>query len=408
MSTPTPDPDSLILERALPTDWPDIFAIDARAFALPKPLPADEMLEFRGRVGEDATVVIRDTGSDDQIVAFSLYFDIPITVPGGAVTPTAGLSWVSVAATHRRRGMLRRMLTQQYADWQAGGFPLATLTASEGTIYERFGFGPATFAHRVRITPSDAALRTPAPTDSRVRYGAGEQIARHIPEVHARWAAARNGALTRPDSWWPSILADRSFRRNSQTTDVFYLLHDDGYAAYRVDARDKTAIVDDMIAVTDQAHTDLWRVLTSLDLITAVSADLPVDDPLPLKLVDARAIDVQSRPDTLWVSILDVADALSRRTYATDGALVFEVSDDFGDRAGRYRLTVSGGRGEVATTDEAADVRIDIATLSSLYLGGIPVRQMHAAGRFDADDDAVEEFAAMFAVPQAPFSGTFF
>ncbi|EGD54223.1 GNAT family N-acetyltransferase [Gordonia neofelifaecis] len=401
--------DPLSLERPRGTDWPEILAIDARAFALPKPLPADEMIEFRNRAGEGDTVVVRDTASEGQpIVAVSLYFPVPVTVPGGAAATTAGLSWVSVSATHRRRGLLRRMITEQYRTWRERDFPLATLTASEGGIYERFGFGPAMFAHRIRVEPAAAQFRTPAPADSRVRYGSTEQVVRHVPAVHRAWAAGRNGAITRPDTWWPSIIADRNFRRNSQTSGLHYLLHADGYAAYRIDARDKTAIVEDLVYTTPQAHTDLWRVLTSLDLVSAVTASIPVDDPLPHKLVNARALEVQGRADQLWVSILDVVAALELRTYAADGDLVLDVTDGFGDRAGRYRLTVAGGRATVTRTDDDAQIGIDIATLSSIYLGGISVREMTAADRIDADSAAASTLASMFAVDEAPFAGTFF
>ncbi|MGB3603228.1 GNAT family N-acetyltransferase [Gordonia sp. (in: high G+C Gram-positive bacteria)] len=410
MNTPTPHPtEPLSLERPRDDDWPEILAIDARAFALPQPLPNDEMIEFRDRASEGDTVVVRDTATDGQpIVAVSLYFPVPLTVPGGAVAATAGLSWVSVSATHRRRGLLRRMLTEHYRVWRERDFPLATLTASEGGIYERFGFGPAVFTHQVRIAPSAANFRTPAPADSRVRYGSASQVAKHVPAVHARWAASRNGAITRPDTWWPSILADRSFRRNSQTSDLHYLLHADGYAAYRIDARDKTAIVDDIVTATDQAHTDLWRVLTSLDLISSVTATIPVDDPLPHKLTNARAVQVQGRADELWVSILDVKAALEMRTYGADGALVIDVTDSFGDRAGRYALTVVGGAGTVAPTDADPDVRLDISALSSVYLGGIGVRELAQADRIDADAEATALLATMFTVTEAPFAGTYF
>lgn len=401
--------DPLSLERPRGTDWPEILEIDARAFALPKPLPADEMIEFRNRAGEGDTVIIRDTGSDGRpIVAVSLYFPVPLTVPGGESATTAGLSWVSVSATHRRRGLLRRMITEQYRTWREREFPLATLTASEGGIYERFGFGPAIFSHRVRVTPASAQFRTPPPADSRVRYGNSEQVVRHVPEVHRRWAAGRNGAITRPETWWPSIIADRAFRRNSQTSGLHYLLHADGYAAYRIDARDKTAIVEDFVAATPEAHTDLWRVLSSLDLVSAVTASIPVDDPLPHKLVNARALEVQGRADELWVSILDVVAALELRTYGADGDLVLDVTDGFGDRAGRYRLTVADARATVTRTDDAPQAGIDIATLSSVYLGGVSVREMAAAGRIDADPEVVAQLAAMFAVDEAPFAGTFF
>ncbi len=402
----------LVLSRAADADWPEIITLDARSFALPAPLPEDEIAEFRGKVEE--AIIVRDTGAEGTpLVAVSLWHRLPLTVPGGAVAKTAGLSWVSVAATHRRRGLLRRMLTEQFAAWRTAGLPLAILTASEGGIYERFGFGPACFSHSVAIDPSAVTWRTPAPADSAVRYGTPGQIAAHVPQLHSRWAATVPGAVGRPESWWPSILADRGFRRNSQTSGLHYLLHADGYAAYRLDAREMSASIEDFCAATPRAHTDLWRVLTGLDLVRSISATLPVDEALALHWRNARALRTTARNDDLWVSILDVPAALALRGYEVDGAVVLGVTDDWGGRAGRYLLTVTDGRGAVSAVDgaEPAGVpaaRLGIAELSSMYTGGIGARELAAAGRIEAAPETVELLQALFGSRVAPFAGTYF
>src|SRR6476619_214736 len=40
-------------------------------------------------------------------------FSFRVTVPGGAAVPAAGVTMVSVAATHRRRGVLTAMMRRQ-------------------------------------------------------------------------------------------------------------------------------------------------------------------------------------------------------------------------------------------------------------------------------------------------------
>ncbi|MFM9377573.1 GNAT family N-acetyltransferase [Gordonia sp. VNK21] len=411
MSSQSPN---LNLRPARDEDWPEIGELDARAFTLPAPLPADELAEFRSSAPDADTLTVRDEDSPGRpLVAFSLFHRLPLTVPGGAIPTVAGLSWVSVAATHRRRGLLRTMMAEHFRSWERDGLPLAALTASEGGIYERFGFGPACYAHDVRIDPSSAQLRDAAPADSRVRYGTLDQARVHVPEVHRRWAADRPGAVGRPDGWWASLFADRDFRRSPQVSGVYFLLHADGYAAYRIDSRDSTALIEGFFAATEQAHTDLWRVLTGLDLVSGISASLPLDDTLPLKLVNARAVRVTGRPDKLWLSVLDVAAALELRRYDTDGAVLLEVSDFWAGRTGDYLLEVGDGRGRV--TRDAAEppgvprIRLDISVLSSLYLGGGTARDFAAAGRLQADDDAaVELVTALLAGRRAPFAGTFF
>ena len=163
-STPVNDASGLSLRRATDADWDDIITTDARAFAMRNPLPDDERADLRGKVDDSDIVLIRDDSrSPAPLVGVSMFYRMSLTVPGGSVRNAAGLSWVSVASTHRRRGILRRMLTELFGQWESEGQVFAILTASEGTIYERFGFGPACFSQQVRIIPGSARMRAEAP-----------------------------------------------------------------------------------------------------------------------------------------------------------------------------------------------------------------------------------------------------
>ena len=77
-------------------------------------------------------------------VAFSASYEFELTVPGGTTVPTAGVTWVAVLPSHRRRGILRSSMEQLFRDARDHGEPLAALYASEAAIYGRFGFGVAT------------------------------------------------------------------------------------------------------------------------------------------------------------------------------------------------------------------------------------------------------------------------
>jgi predicted acetyltransferase len=78
----------------------------------------------------------------DQVVGVSCEVPFTMTLPGGSTT-ALGLSWVSVETTHRRRGILRRLVDHQLRAAAGRGVPVVVLTASEATIYGRFGFGVA-------------------------------------------------------------------------------------------------------------------------------------------------------------------------------------------------------------------------------------------------------------------------
>src|SRR3712207_2072356 len=87
---------------------------------------------------------------DGRVVATSGIYSMQLTVPG-AVVPMAGVTWVTVAPTHRRRGILtaimRRQLTELHEQERE---PVAGLWAAEAAIYGRFGY--ATAAYRGALT----------------------------------------------------------------------------------------------------------------------------------------------------------------------------------------------------------------------------------------------------------------
>src|ERR1043166_7761534 len=85
------------------------------------------------------------------------------TVPGGAQVPTAGVMAVGVLPTHRRRGALTKLMQRQLTDAHERGEPLATLYASEGNIYSRFGSGLASLAGSMELPKEHALLRDDEP-----------------------------------------------------------------------------------------------------------------------------------------------------------------------------------------------------------------------------------------------------
>ncbi len=101
-------------------------------------------------------------GSGVIPVATYSSFDKTLNVGGGRLLPLRMITDITVSPTHRRRGLLRTLITQDLTEAAASGLPLAALTASEGSIYGRFGFGPATRYRNLEVdTSSRFALREP-------------------------------------------------------------------------------------------------------------------------------------------------------------------------------------------------------------------------------------------------------
>ncbi|WP_019200793.1 GNAT family N-acetyltransferase [Tsukamurella sp. 1534] len=380
------------IRTATEADWPEMFAHDVRAFGSPFEDEARPLI--RRTIDLDRFVVARDT-ADGTLAGVAGSFDLTLTVPGGRRLRAPGVTWVSVAPSHRRIGVLRMMMAELHSRYVADGAAVAILTASEGTIYERFGYGPATYADEVTIARRTARLRSPLPGPIRTRAVDGAAAREPVQALYRRWHAATPGSVS-AEQFWELFHADPEWARWGGSARR-YLLHPDGFATYRVDEKDRAAL-DDLKALTAEAEADLWQAVLGLDVFDEVTADLPGDHPLREMLVDPRSVRVTARRDRLWLRFLDVPAALAARTYSADGDLVLGVDGE------AYRLTVSGGAAECARTGAAPSVRLSGATLAGLYLGAVDPATMARAGRIDGDASAL----APFRTDRRPELGTTF
>jgi predicted acetyltransferase len=403
---------------AVDGDWREIFASTARAFGITAPLDEHQQANERARIADEDTMIARDPALPGApLVGMAMYYRLQMSVPGGGSVAFPGLTWVSVSPTHRRRGILRELLTRLRSKWDTEGHPVAALWASEGTIYARFGFGPAVFAESARI-PGPQSLRVPAPAQSPVRFVDAAELAAIAPPLYERWARVHPGVMARDALWWQAELDDRPSSRLPTLSERHAIVHTDGYATYRLDSADSAselpvARIEEVVAVTEEAHTELWRVLAALDLVASTTATLSVGDPLPFKLTDLRGVSLTGRRDTLWIAILDVPAALTARTYADDLDAALIVDDPTGGAGGRFALRIVDGVAQV-TRDESAtaadgEVTCDIAGLGSLYMGGVDARDLAAAGRVRASSpESLRAFARVWQTEHHPATGTDF
>lgn len=363
-----------VLRRANAEDLPAVSELDGRAFGY-QHTPDD--LEAVGKLWEPERFLL--ACEDGEIVGVAGSWDMALTLPGGAQLPSPGVTWVAVSATHRRRGILSSLMTELHRGYVAGGHAVSMLTASEGTIYGRFGYGPATVERAVSIDRRRAVVRADVPDPGGVRYTDADGARKHAPDVHRRWCAVAPGAVSRSDRWWDDLLRDPEWRRQGESA-RFHLTHPDGYAAYRI-GRDDRCRITDLFAATDDAHVALWRLLLSLDLVETITVgDLALDDPLPFLLTDPRQVRTTAMPDGLWVRVLDVPAALSARRYAVEIDVVLEVPDPFLDRGGRFRLRGGPDGATCEPTGAAADAGVEIRALGSMLLGGHRATALARAG----------------------------
>ncbi len=393
-----------VLRRATADDLTPISLLDGRSFGYQH---TAEDLDDARKVIEPERFLLACDPDDGEILGVTGSFDMTLTLPGGARLPSPGVTWVAVAVTHRRRGILRTLLTEQHRGFVADGHAVSMLTASEGTIYGRFGYGPATLERQVTIDRRRAVLRPDVADPGGVRYVETDGARKHAPDVHRRWSAVSPGAVSRSDPWWDTLLVDREYRRHG-ASGLFHLVHPDGYASYRINNDDSSCRVVDFFAATDEAHLALWRVLLALDLVEKITVfDMPLDDPLPFLLTDPRQVRTTLLPDGLWVRVLDVPAALSARRYAVEIDVVLDVHDPFLDRGGRFRLRGGPDGAVCEPTDATADAEVEIRALGSLLLGGHRAGTLARAGLVTGAA-ALPRLDAAFAAEREPRFATHF
>ena len=287
----------------------------------------------------------------NTVVAGAGAFPFELSIPGGAL-PCAGVTVVGVHPTHRRQGILGRMMRAQLAEIRERGEPFAALWASEETIYGRFGYGLAAQDVMIRASRTHAALHQGLPGRvGETRLVSHDEALRIFPRIYNRVRRTTPGFLSRSKAWWEvRTLDDRPERRRGSGEMNRVLLEIDGrpvgYATYRIKPEFDGAVnkghVDVLEAIGDSplAVRELWRYLLGIDWIDSVVCELlPADHPLFLLVQRPNRLDWKVF-DGLWLRLIDLPAALSARSVAGDGRITFEVTADpvFSDNIGTWTV----------------------------------------------------------------------
>jgi predicted acetyltransferase len=327
-----------------------------------------------------------DAFEDGEIVATSGLLTRELTVPG-RVVPMAGVTSVGVRPDHRRQGLLGRMMRGHLeAIHDRGVEAVATLWASEATIYGRYGFAIGARCADLTVRSPDARLD--ADGLPRPRLALADDSRAQLAAIHDAVRPAWPGMLGRGPTEWNHRLRDLEHEREGRPRLQAALL-DDGYAVYAVrkgksadDLPDSVVELRELVARTPEAHAALWAFLLGLELTRRVFwEEAPVDEPILHRLGDPRAASVKVF-DSIWVRLVDVAPALAQRTYGAPVDVVLEVADAvLPHNAGRMRLTGDEHGARCAPTGDAADLALDVRDLGAAYLGGTPLGALASAGR---------------------------
>ena len=375
---------------------------------------------IRALVEIDRTLAAFDAG---RIVGTAAAGSWELTVPGPATVPAATITAVAVLPTHRRQGVLTALMARQLDDVADRGEAVAVLTASESSIYGRFGYGLATWATAFAIDRRHAGLARPVDAGGRVVMLDKDEAPKRLPDLYDRLRRNQVGALSRPPGWWFDYFRDLEDRREGASP-LFFALHEsaageaDGFVAYRV----KKNWVDDgspagdaqvyeLWASSPAVRTALWQFCLGVDLTATLSCwNAPLDEPLRWMLADPRRYRITAVSDWLWARLVDIPAALGARRYTSAGRLVLDVADSFKPHnTGRYEVVGGPDGAECRRTGADPDLALSAADLGALYLGGVGCTALARAGRIEElRPGALATGDALFTTAEAPWCSTEF
>lgn len=347
---------------------------------------------------------------------------LPSTLNVGAkILPAWLITAVGVAPTHRRRGILRRMITEELTRAQEQGYPLAALTVSEGGIYERFGFGVSTYhvtqtidrRRGIQLRPEVLeALNTTAgqvyevnPTEL---VDLADRLDRQSHEVTPgsirRPRPIQENMLGAVNLWGGSSEAHRELKGYVYITEdgpeALAVISHKGWENVEV----STGVIRDLQFFTRRGFAGLMDTVLNLDLVDELKYREAPGRALATAMIDPRAVKSTSESDLVWTRLLDVVASLESRDYGQDGSLVLDVEDAMGLVDGLYRLDVSNGSARAERIDAPQHDGVDAVTLDVAHLATALFRGGGALAEVGLiNGPATEQFLRMFAVVKEPF-----
>ncbi len=400
---------------------------------------SDDLVWFHGQRQHPVDIALQGVPEDQRFVAEVVGAEVDpatyagiygvrpmqLSVPDGAghgrAVPVAGLTWVGVHPDHRRRGLLKAMLSHHFEQTRREGGHLSALHASEADIYGRHGYGLASLELEVQLGRG-ATLTAPhledevASITTRLRTVDDAGMAERRRQIDLELIGTNVGTVVGASAFYDELsLVDPEEVRDSEPPRLLFAMRegrDVGYVLFKrrhkwPNSRPAAEVSVSSLCGGPAARLALLRRVTDLDLSGTVTVNgIAGSDPLLSWVQGPRGLSDVKPFDSLWLRLVDLPAAVAARGYEGDCDIVADVADDQAPwNAGRWRIRVKEGLGEATPTDDAAQVALPVAALGAAYLGGTNFAELHRAGVIvEHDPGAVRELSRAFRTDVGPYA----
>ena len=317
----------------------------------------------------------------------------------GNSAPVAGVTFVGTLPVYRRRGYLRKIMTNRFEIlYEQGEMAIAALYASRAAIYQRYGYAVVSTQSSYNFDPKYLQFSVSQAFPGAFRELADDEFPILV-ELYRRFRADKTGYIHRPRAMWDSgvlvsppaggILNKVVYEEDGEPL---------GYLIYVMEAPpggdapgpNQRLTIRDLVWLTPAAYRAAWNYIANMDLVNSVIwSRVPSDDPLPHLLLEPRMLR-RTSGDGLLGRIINVEKALPQRKYNEESTLTFEVSDDLCPwNKGRWELEVSTEGSFISRTKETPQVTMPVSTLAMLMFGQISTSEAARMARLDVGDSSV-------------------
>lgn len=341
----------------------------------------------------------------------------------GEAIAFAGVTAVGTRPEYRRRGLVRKIMTQAIQAQKERGQPVSGLWASQAAIYQRYGYAAAGANRHYTVDTSDIRFFDGDEGSCAIERLSMPECIEPAKALYREFIVNRFGYLHRSSILWRENVFD------DETPDgpVYLGLASDengpqGYVAYTLRAnkvqhraRAQEIKIRDFVWQTLDAYRSLWSFIAGHDLVgRVVWENAPVDDPAAHLFAEPRLLHTEDREGS-WMRIVDVPAALAGRGYLPPAA----ASGDGGTVAvhltipsdpiapwneGTWCLEIDAqGKAAVTKVDGyKAALTLSAKSLASAYTGATSVMELAQLGLVSGPLDAIQTASGILATRFKP------
>lgn len=331
----------------------------------------------------------------DDLVAVCGFFTFRAQLRGD-MRRVGGVAAVATPPEHRRRGHVRRLLSELSREFGEDSTSFSVLWPFDRAFYRQFGWATCNRYRTIEAPPSQLRTAAADPAGQFRRVEADDWT--DLVDVNRTHGGGYQLHIERREAWWRG----RVFIRWDTDPYVYCWEREGepaGYVVFTVETNDDGRLLQVReLAYRDQgAYRQLLRFLANHDTqVEAVRIYGPAADP-------PRLLDLVRTPEAVtyelhagpMLRVEDVAGGLSTLAYPdVDVDIRFELTDPLVDEnGGTYRLSVDAGDGHCHPVDATPDVTLDVGALAQLCVGYRSATELATAGDMsgsEADQEALD------------------